>query len=78
MGCWLLLIEPVLFGSNSILKVHFLGHPVVYHVVIFLQHEVRLRPNYIFFVKPPLTKTQSRCRRLINRQIFWVNYKHLI
>ena len=77
MGFWLLLIESVLCGSNSILKGHFLGLPVVYHTVIFLQHEVRLRP-YIFFVKPLVTKTQSRCRRLINRQIFWVNYKHLI
>ena len=48
MGCWLLVIEPVLCGSNSILKVHFLGHPVIYHIAIFLQHEVRLRPKYIF------------------------------
>ena len=28
MGCWLLLIEPVHCGSNSILKVRFWGHPV--------------------------------------------------
>ena len=31
MGCWILLIETVHCGSNSILKVRFLGHPV--HIV---------------------------------------------
>ena len=35
MGCWLLLIEPEHLGSNSILKVRFLGDPVQWHLTIY-------------------------------------------